>query len=144
MLESSMKPPKVLLVSRVFVVVKGKVLLLHRSKVRNYNPSKWELPGGKVEFGQDINNATEREVLEETGLLVKIISPLTFSEAKIVEDGKYRGMLYLELVNKAKLVAGKIVKVSGDHQGFEWVKMEDVMNFDLSIEARKAITAWLG
>jgi 8-oxo-dGTP diphosphatase len=135
--------PSTLLVSRCFIKRNGLIIILHRNISRSYNPGKWELPGGKVEVGQDINSATEREILEETGLLVKIISPLTFTETKIVDRGKYKGMLYLELVNEAHLISGSVI-ISNDHQAFKWVKPKKALNDDLSLEARKAITFFIG
>lgn len=137
-----MKFPKVLLVSRCFIKKRGNILVLHRSKKAEYNPNKWELPGGKIESGQDINDATEREVLEETGLLIKIISPKTFTEAKMVSYGRYKGKLYLELIFEAKLISGK-VRLSHDHFEYKWVKPKQILDMDLSLEARKAITFYL-
>ncbi|MFA6518863.1 MAG: NUDIX domain-containing protein [Candidatus Shapirobacteria bacterium] len=134
--------PNILLISRCFIEKAGQVLLLHRSSKRKYNPNLWELPGGKVEAGQDINNATEREILEETGLLIKIISPVAFSESKVVDHGKYKGMIYLELVNRAIIVAGKI-SLGDDHVGFAWAKKKDIFNYDLSQESRKSLTFFL-
>jgi len=134
--------PKIVLVSRCFIEKDSKILLFHRTKERNYNPNKWELPGGKVEVGQDLANATEREILEETGLLVKVISPRTFTEGKIVGYGKYKGMLYLELVNEAKLISGNI-RLSSDHTEYKWIEPNNALDLDLSIEARKAITFFL-
>ena len=100
------------------------------------------MPGGKIEAGQDINNATEREILEEAGLLVKIASPRTFTEAKMVSHGRYKGKLYLELIFEAKLISGK-VKPSRDHFEYKWVKPGQILDMNLSIEARKAITFYL-
>lgn len=44
----------------------GRVLLVRRA-----NPpdaGKWGFPGGKIEWGESIKKAAEREILEETGL----------------------------------------------------------------------------
>ena len=48
----------------------GKILLVRRNK----NPYKgtWSLPGGYVEYGETVEQAVERELLEECGLKVKI------------------------------------------------------------------------
>ena len=134
-----MKFSRVLLVSRCYLVRGGKLLLLHRTKERKYNPDKWELPGGKVELNQGISEATEREIIEEVGLLIKVISPKTFTEAKMVNKGKYKGMLYLELVNEARIISGR-VRLGSDHSEYKWIRAGEALNMDLSIEARKAIT----
>ena len=44
----------------------GKVLMI-RSPLRG-----WELPGGQVERGEDLQAALQREVMEETGITVEV------------------------------------------------------------------------
>lgn len=50
----------------------GKVLLTRRAR----SPAKgfYSLPGGRVEFGESLHHALSREVDEETGLEIEIIS----------------------------------------------------------------------
>ncbi|NIO20176.1 MAG: NUDIX domain-containing protein [Candidatus Aenigmarchaeota archaeon] len=52
------------------IVVDGKILLLKRSikPFRGY----WVLPGGRVEFGETVEEAVMREAKEETGLDVEV------------------------------------------------------------------------
>ncbi len=47
-----------------------KVLLIRRA----YEPSKglWSIPGGLVEVGETVQEATKREVEEETGILIEL------------------------------------------------------------------------
>ena len=49
----------------------GKVLLTRRAR----SPAKgfYSLPGGRVEFGESLHQALNREVDEETGLTIEII-----------------------------------------------------------------------
>ena len=47
----------------------GKVLLIHRNTERLV---QWELPGGKLEVGEDLQAAAIREVYEEVGIKVAI------------------------------------------------------------------------
>ncbi len=49
----------------------GKVLLLKESPKLS---GQWELPGGGLDFGEDIQEGLKREIEEETGLKVKSIS----------------------------------------------------------------------
>jgi 8-oxo-dGTP pyrophosphatase MutT (NUDIX family) len=45
---------KILIANRCIVLNKqGKILLLQRSSKDVFEPGKWELPGGKLEQGQD-------------------------------------------------------------------------------------------
>jgi len=48
---------------------RGRVLLVHRTYS---NDEPWALPGGWLEGNEPIENALERELLEETGLRVRV------------------------------------------------------------------------
>lgn len=61
----------------------GKILLLHRYGVL----VQWELPGGKVEEGEDPRDAAIREMHEELQCRV-ILSGQAFGEARFEEGGK--------------------------------------------------------
>lgn len=50
----------------------GKLLLV-REPARD-GVHKWDLPGGGLDFGEDVETALRREVAEETGLIVTKIS----------------------------------------------------------------------
>ena len=100
------------------------------------------MPGGKVKKWQDFERTTEREVLEETGLSIKIVSHRAFVDGKIVDHNVYKGMLYIEMVYPARLEGG-IIRLSPDHVEYKWVTPEEAVDMNLSFEARQAIASYL-
>ncbi|MBI5370229.1 NUDIX domain-containing protein [Candidatus Uhrbacteria bacterium] len=48
----------------------NRILLLHRRDLEPQWDGKWEFPGGKIEAGEQPDQAVHREVQEETGLTI--------------------------------------------------------------------------
>lgn len=49
------------------IVREGKILICQRTEDQAL-PLKWEFPGGKVEYGEDLKDALHRELDEELGI----------------------------------------------------------------------------
>jgi 8-oxo-dGTP diphosphatase len=132
--------PKVVLVNRAIITNKRKeILIIKRVACSAYMPCKWELPGGKLDVGQDISNALEREVLEETGLVVIPIDKVAYWHSEIVPAGKYKGLPYIVLVGVVKNVGGR-VSMSKEHRDFKWLPVRKALQMDLTPESRSAIS----
>lgn len=58
-----------------FIVRDGKVLLAKRPASKKLAPDKYHLPGGHVEFGEDLKSALKRELREELGIEVQVEEP---------------------------------------------------------------------
>jgi len=82
------------------------VLVRHRKDDEVYHL----LPGGGVEVGESIGAAFAREVLEETGLIARVVRPLFVSDA-IAPDGS-RHMVQLTLLGE--VTGGEITRNPAD------------------------------
>ena len=99
------------------------VALLHRGRVlaaRRATPSElaggWELPGGKVEAGEDPAAAAVREITEELGCTVEVTGWLDGSSA--ISSG-----LALRVAT-ARLVDGDPVPT--EHDAIRWLRAEEL------------------
>ena len=70
----------------------AQVLLLKRSSNQKIDQFLWELPGGKLNEGEDPLEALKREVYEETGLEIRIPEQLPIEDNRTMEGGKYDGV----------------------------------------------------
>ncbi len=68
------------------VVSDGRVLLVKRR--RPPEAGRWNLPGGKVRYLERVEDAVRREVLEETGLLIRLVQMLQVIQM-LGQDGQH-------------------------------------------------------
>lgn len=67
-------PDKHYVTIKAAVIKEGKLLL--QKEVKSSGKTVWDLPGGRIDAGEDIHSGLEREVFEEIGVKVKSISDL--------------------------------------------------------------------
>ena len=104
------------------VVRSGRALLVRRGKA----PAKglWAIPGGGVRLGETLQQAAEREILEETGLTVRAGAPLfTFESIRRDPDGRVR-FHYVIVDLAAEYVAGDPAPADDatDARWFSWAE----------------------
>jgi 8-oxo-dGTP pyrophosphatase MutT (NUDIX family) len=68
---------------------------LQRSPDDTHNADLWEFPGGKVDVGEEIAQSLNREVQEETGLIIEPSSELVYVTSEQILGGEYAGKLYV-------------------------------------------------
>ncbi len=107
----------------------GRVVLLRRRDDADVYPSIWELPSGRVEPGETIEKALRREVLEETGLFVKIDACVGYFFYTSKEDQRYIQLNHFCSLNNSN---PNDLRVSSEHAEAKWVILKDAFNFDCS------------
>ena len=75
--------PLILVVAVALVDVDGRILISQRPKNKSMS-GLWEFPGGKIEDGENPEQALIRELKEELGIDVsdKCLAPFTFASYK--------------------------------------------------------------
>ena len=125
------------LVVRSFIMKDGRVLALKRVQTNSHHPSLWEVPGGKLDRGQDLMSALKREIAEETGLQVRPISNLVYPISRIMCGGRYDGLTYVVLFGLSVVEGGRL-KLSEEHNDYRWCTHAELMELELTPETRDA------
>lgn len=115
---------------------KGRYLFLRRAISSGANPGKWELPGGKVDPGEEFGQAIRREVHEETGLRVETGAVLGHMES-VFDD---RMIVYLVMgasVRGGEPSATPTITLSEEHDEFSWVGPDSILSLDLAPQYRR-------
>jgi 8-oxo-dGTP diphosphatase len=103
----------------------GKLLILKRSIHSRSNPGCWELPGGKVEPGEDFDDAMIREILEETQLKANLKRAVGIAQQDLPYSRSVHIIMDLD-------VESYDVKISDEHEEHLWVDLDDLKSLKLS------------
>jgi 8-oxo-dGTP diphosphatase len=122
-----------ILMSKVFVLEGNKILVLRRSETDPRWPLVWDLPGGAIEYDEDPKMAAIRETSEEAGIEVDELQLLDISS---LSDGDYA-----ITITYTTLHPGAPVRLSFEHDLFQWVSIDEFM--ELNIPEKYKIAASL-
>lgn len=118
------------------IVDRGRVVLVRRGKPPLQG--EWSLPGGVVEIGETLRTATEREALEETGLVVQAGEVLEVLDRIIPGAGGRAQYHYVLIDFLCRLKSGE-VRAGGDAMQAEWASSNDLDRYGLEQPAREVI-----
>ncbi len=106
-----------------FIVNKeNKLLLLKRRSNDVHKPGNWDIPGGRLELGEDPFVGLKRETKEETNLDIDIISPLHVQHFTR-DDGQKITMLII----LCKPTHNNL-KLSEEHTEYSWISLNQKEN----------------
>ena len=118
----------------------GRVLLVrHRPERGGYWRGKWICPGGRLEFGEGIEEGIRREVLEETHLDIELVRPLVpFERIVGSAGGTELHVIYIDYL--ARLRGGEL-RPDEDVGEAVWVAKGDIpaMWGDLHEDTRRLL-----
>lgn len=114
---------------------RGRMLLLRRSMESKHNGGRWDLPGGKLDAGEDFQAALEREAGEEIGLAIRLDRVAGAAES-VAPD---RIIAYL--IMEGRRVSGR-VHLSPEHTEFAWVEPRAALGLDVCPQFREFLEGY--
>jgi ADP-ribose pyrophosphatase len=118
-----------------------KILLVLRGKPPA--ESQWAIPGGCVELGETLQEAAQREILEETGIVIQAGKPVyTFDAVERDKNGRIR-FHYVIVDLAAEYISGEI-RAGDDAADARWLASEDLQYQNVSATTRKLLRQCYG
>jgi len=122
------KSKQIVLAGCVIQNSEGKILLLHRNTEKR---TQWELPGGKVEENETTEHAASREVTEELGIRVTLVTKL--GSACFQEDSHI--MEYVWYLAQIKSGAPQLLEEKFDAiQYFSFTELEKLSSISSNVQ----------
>lgn len=117
------KPTKIIAKTAV-LNSEGKILVLTRSKTDRRRPGGLDLPGGKIDPGEDILAGAVREIQEEVGCTVDP-NDLTvlFANTSVPDD---EGVIVTRIFCAAT-VKNPEITLSFEHDSYKWATLDEVL-----------------
>jgi ADP-ribose pyrophosphatase YjhB (NUDIX family) len=128
----------VLVVRLILVDQQGKILLLKRAK-SGYGGGCWCLPGGKVDYGETVEDTVRKELFEETSLGCDSAKFLFYQDSLPETD---RGMhcfnLYFECTWNG------MVKLNEESTDYAWIERQDMDKYQIAFKNDLALKEYWG
>jgi mutator protein MutT len=132
MTDTKPKIPKVA-VRAIIKNSEGKILILKRANTA-YCEGFWNLPGGKVDFGQTAEEAVSREIEEETELKAETAKFLFYMDNLPNETTDLHFLtLFFECTCTNDL------KINNESSEYRWIERKDIKTHNLAFEHDKAL-----
>lgn len=114
----------------------GAVLVIKRAAESETDPGRWDLPGGKMDDGEQLVDALVREAREETGLTV--IPGRPFHVTHFTKEPFWVTCVTFECTG----YEGQI-QYSDEHVEHRWVAPDDLADLDCSRGIAEQLEAYL-
>ncbi|MDQ3953311.1 MAG: NUDIX hydrolase [Actinomycetota bacterium] len=116
------------------IVVKDDRLLMIR-RAKEPGAGLWSLPGGRIEHGEYLADALQREVAEETGLDVRVHDLVGILE--VVGEPHYVILDYY-----AEVLGDDAPVASGDVSDARWVPLDEVASLPCTPRFEETLRGW--
>jgi 8-oxo-dGTP diphosphatase len=107
------------------------VLLLRRSLTEKFLPGAWGPPCGKINFGERLEDAVRRELLEETALQVREFKRM-IGYSMFMSDKDGDELHNLQINYLIEVVSAEPVRLDKSNDAYRWIPINEYGSLDLS------------
>ncbi|MBD3225448.1 MAG: NUDIX domain-containing protein [Caldithrix sp.] len=122
------------------VILKGKVLLVKRKNPPSAN--EWALPGGRIRAGESIKETAEREVFEETGVIIEAGDIVHVFDLIRYSKNDQLQAHYVIIDVQGTYINGQ-VNAGDDASEAAWIHPDDFKTITLNTNTKKFLNHYL-
>jgi len=108
--------------AKALIIKDNSALLIKRRPTDVHKPSQWDIPGGRLEKGEDPYTGLRREAREEVGMDIIIIAPVAVQHFTR-EDGQQIALTIFLCTTDAK-----DIELSEEHTEYKWQATDEPLD----------------
>ncbi len=124
--------------AKALIIKEDKILLIKRNDKSLFGGGIWDIPGGKVEFGESPEESLIREIHEEISLNIKLLNVIDVNSA----IDKNAPIQYITIVYISNYVNGTI-QLNDEHSEYAWVDIRNNEDYKKLYYVEDAIVNYL-
>src|SRR5882762_8749948 len=138
---------RVYFAQKAFLVHNGRLLAVRRSADDDRHPLKWEVPGGRLEAAESLDEHIIREVREETGILISPGGPFFVWKWNINSDSENSPdciVAVARLCTAQTTLISTAGRVAQDYLDLtEWIPLSNLAHYEWISNMRPVLDAFL-